>query len=303
MLLKPERLRPGDTIGIAAPAGVFKEAELLEGIAFLEQSGFGVRVGDHVNDRKGYLAGEDPDRAKDLHELFGATDVKAVFAARGGYGSTRLLDLLDYDLIRRNPKIFLGLSDTTALQLAFIEHAGLISYSGIIVAGDLGPERDPFTEAAMWKTLRDGAVGPFEGLKALRGGKAEGRLVGGCLSLICALQGTPHMPDLDGAVLLVEDIGEALYRVDRMLTQLRQTGLLNRVAGIAFGQFYGSDPDERAGWTVEEVLAERTADLGVPVVCRLPYGHQRRRAVLPIGVRVLLDADAGKLSFEEEAVA
>ncbi|MSS70301.1 MAG: LD-carboxypeptidase [Candidatus Latescibacteria bacterium] len=303
MALKPERLRPGDTIGIVAPAGAFKKERLQPGLAYLERAGYGVRVGAHVYDRKRYMAGEDGARAEDLHAFFEAPEVRAIFAARGGYGTTRLLDLLDYDLIQRNPKIFLGFSDTTALQLALYRHAGLITTSGITVCADLGPEREAFTEAAMWRAVRDGAVGPFEGLRPLAGGAAEGRLLGGCLSLVSALQGTAHLPAFDGAVLLLEDVDEAPYRIDRMLTHLRQTGLLGRVAGVAFGHFEGAKPDEGADWTMEEVLADRTADLGVPVVCGLPYGHQRRRAVLPLGARVRLDADAGRLELLESTVA
>lgn len=303
MALKPQRLRPGDIIGIAAPAGAFKKERLQPGIAHLERAGYRVRVGTHAFDRKRYLAGEDEARAEDLHAFFGAPEVRAVFTARGGYGTTRLLDLLDYGLIRRNPKVFLGFSDTTALQLALYRHAGLITYSGITVCADLGQEREAFTEAAMWRAVRDGIAGPFEGLRPLSGGAAEGRLLGGCLSLVSALQGTAHLPAFDGAVLLLEDVDEAPYRIDRMLTHLRQTGLLGRVAGVAFGHFEGARPDEGADWTVEDVLADRTADLGVPVVCGLPYGHRRRRAVLPLGARVRLDADAGSLSLLEETVA
>lgn len=303
MILKPPRLRPGETVGIMAPAGAFKRERLTPGVAHLERMGHPVRLGAHVFDRVRYLAGADADRARDLHDLFEAPDVRAVFTARGGYGTTRLLDLLDYGLIRRHPKLFLGLSDTTALQLALYRHAGLVTCSGITVCADLGGDRDPFTEAAMWRAVRDNAIEPMEGLRVIRGGRAEGPLLGGCLSLICALVGTPHLPDLSGAVLLVEDVDEAPYRIDRMLTHLRSAGVLCRVAGIAFGQFEGSKPDDSADWTVQDVLVDRTADLGVPVVCSLPYGHQRRRVVLPIGTRVRLDADAGSLTLLEEPFA
>ncbi len=302
MALKPERLRPGDVIGIAAPAGAFKKERLQPGIAYLERAGYRVRVGAHAYDRNRYMAGEDGARAGDLHALFADPKVRAIFAARGGYGTTRLLDLLDYGLIRRNPKVFVGFSDTTALQLALYRHAGLITCSGVTVCADLGREREAFTEAATWRAVQEGVAGPFEGLRPIVGGTAEGRLLGGCLSLVCALQGTGHLPDFDGAILALEDVDEAPYRIDRMLTHLRQTGLLRQVAGVAFGHFEGARPEEGADWTVEDVLADRTADLGIPVVCGLPYGHQRRRAVLPIGARARLDADAGRLELLEEIV-
>ncbi|OGG48050.1 MAG: hypothetical protein A3F84_22505 [Candidatus Handelsmanbacteria bacterium RIFCSPLOWO2_12_FULL_64_10] len=303
MALKPERLRPGDVIGIAAPAGAFKKERLQPGIAYLERAGYRVRVGAHAHDRKRYMAGEDEARAEDLHALFADPEVRAIFAARGGYGTTRLLDLLDYGLIRRSPKVFLGFSDTTALQLALYRHVGLITCSGITVCADLGREREAFTEAAMWRAVCEGGAGPFEGLRPIAGGAAEGRLLGGCLSLVCALQGTAHLPAFDGAILALEDVDEAPYRIDRMLTHLRQTGLLRQVAGIALGHFEGARPEEGADWTVEDVLADRTADLDIPVVCGLPYGHQRRRAVLPLGARARLDADAGRLELLESAVA
>jgi muramoyltetrapeptide carboxypeptidase len=302
MALKPERLRRGDLIGIAAPAGAFKKERLQPGIAYLERAGHRVRVGAHAYDRRRYMAGEDGARAEDLHALFADPEVRAIFAARGGYGTTRLLDLLDYSLIRENPKVFVGFSDTTALQLALYRHAGLITYSGVTVCADLGERREAFTEAAVWRAVREGRAGPFEGLRRIAGGGAEGRLLGGCLSLVCALQGTAHLPDFDGAILALEDVDEAPYRIDRMLTHLRQTGLLRRVAGVAFGHFEGARPEEGADWTVEDVLADRTADLGIPVVCGLPYGHQRRRVVLPLGALARLDADAGRLSFLEEVV-
>ena len=210
--------------------------------------------------------------------------------------------MMDYDLIRKSPKIFLGFSDTTALQLAMYRHAGLVSYSGITVCADLGRERDPFTEAAMWGTIQGGEMVSMGGLRSLNGGVAEGALLGGCLSLLCALQGTRHLPDFRGAILLVEDLDEAPFRIDRMLTHLAQTGLLGCVAGVAFGQFKGSEPDKGADWTLEEVLADRTRDLGIPVVCGLPYGHQRRRVVLPLGVRARLDADEGSFALLEDPV-
>ncbi len=301
-MIKPQALKEGDAVGVVAPASPPADPEDLDrGIAVLAAIGLRVRLGRHARERRGYLAGSDRDRAADLMEMFRDPTVQAIFCVRGGYGSGRLLHLLDYGVIRRHPKVFVGYSDVTALHLAIHRRAGLVTFHGPMVAGDLARGLAPFTadflRRALFRAAPLGLVANPPDLPpavAIRGGVARGPLVGGNLSLVVATLGTPYEIETAGRILFLEEVGEAPYRIDRMLTHLRQAGKLDGVAGVAFGEWA-----ERG---VEEVVRDRLGDIGFPVLGNLAIGHGAEKATLPLGVRATLNATAGWLSIDEPAV-
>lgn len=309
MILKPKKLEKGDTIGIVGPASPMIKDRLERGLRYLTERGYGVKKGEHLNDEYGYLAGTDKDRAHDLNQMFREPEVKAIFCTRGGYGTPRLLDLVDYEAIRRNPKIFVGYSDITALQLAIFKKTQVVTFSGPMTAVEMSRRMKPFTENHFWNLITKAAAGTrLEGnvgaLKILRKGKSEGILVGGCLSLICSLLGTPYLPDFQNAILFVEEIGEDPYRIDRNLTQLRLAGILNRLNGIVFGRFENCLPKpNEPSLTIERIICDVTSDLHIPILAELPYGHIDKKYTIPVGTRVYLDAEQGYIELLEEAVS
>ncbi|MDZ7338887.1 MAG: LD-carboxypeptidase [candidate division KSB1 bacterium] len=308
--IKPRRLHPGDTIGIVTPASPMIPERLANGIAYLRARGYNVVEGEHVYAQRGYLAGTDAERAADLNRMFADPDIKAVICSRGGYGVSRLLDQVDYEALRQHPKIFVGYSDLTALQLAIWQRIGLVTFSGPMVAVEMGKGIHPFTEGHFWRMLTsDNLSGPLphpegKALQCLRPGKARGRLLGGCLSLIAPLMGTPFMPALDGAILVLEDIDEEVYRIDRYFAQFRSAGILDKIAGLVFGTFINWEPSEpdKPYLTLEQVIDDYVSDLPIPVATGLAYGHGEAKITLPIGLEAELDADAGTLTILEPAV-
>lgn len=316
-LIKPRRLAPGQTVGIVAPSSPPNEPESVRiAIDIVESFGFRAKPAPHLFEREGYLAGEDALRAADLNALFADEQVDAIFCVRGGYGASRLLPMLDYDIIRANPKILLGYSDITALLLAIYHRTGLVTFHGPIASQTF----TPYTLAEFKKVLFDprppmplGAPPPFERsegrveranrITSLFPGKVQGRLLGGNLSLVAHLIGTPYFPDLTGAILFLEDVGEAVYSIDRMLTQLWLSQHLQKVAGVVFGKFTEPRPSE---WVQnrlqEDVLAERVRALGIPAVMGLMIGHVEDQTVLPVGCLAELDASRGTLTLLEQPV-
>jgi muramoyltetrapeptide carboxypeptidase len=304
----PARLAPGDLIGVVSPASPIDDPSRIEqGIRYLESLGYRTVVGANSARRLGYLAGTDEERASDLHAMFADRRVRAIFCVRGGYGSPRLLSLLDYRLIARNPKIFVGYSDITALHLAFWTKARLVTYHGPMLGVDMVGVMDPMAEESFWRTLnsprRRMMVIPSGGV-VLRGGAAIGRLLGGNLSLFVSLLGTPFQPDFRRALLFLEEIGEEPYRVDRMMTQLRNARILERAAGVAAGYFSDCVPKDsnKPSMSVEEIMREAAASARRPFVVGLPFGHERRSVTIPVGLRVRLDAGAGTLELLEPSV-
>ena len=315
-LIKPRRLRLGDTIGIIAPASASANPDgYARSAAALEQLGFKPKLSPNVRQRWGFLAGTDAERAADLMSMFTDDEVKGIICLRGGYGSARILPLLDFAVIRRHPKVFVGYSDITSLHCALRLQAGLVSFHGPMLEGALAqPELPAFTLHSLLKTVMEpAAAGPLStGLAVptavtIHGGRATGELIGGNLSVLVTTLGTPYQPDFAGRILFLEDIDEKPYRCDRMLTHLLNAGVLAQVAGVAVGMATNChDPQAAPGvayrQTVEDVLAERLGGLGVPVVRNLPFGHVALNATLPVGVRATLDADAGDLLIEAAAV-
>jgi muramoyltetrapeptide carboxypeptidase len=296
--VKPPGIRKGDLIGVISPAGAVDEADLREGLRVLETSGFRVMPGPHVLDRHGYLAGRDEDRLNDLHAMFESPDIRAVLCARGGYGTQRLLERIDYDLVRRNPKVFVGYSDITALLTAIHERTGLITFHGPMVR-DLGSSQGVNLEGLIKAVTYPGqTVLSSEEATVLIPGRAAGPLIGGNLSIICHLLGTPFFPSLEGRILVVEDRGEPLYRIDRMLTHLRLSGRLDGLAGMIAGEFVECGDIS----AIHVLLREMLLDLEIPVVAGFPVGHGANNLTLPMGLRAELDADSMRLTFVEGAL-
>ncbi len=302
-IAKPEALRPGDTIGVVAPAAAVEREYLERGVGALTAMGYRVKVSGHALDRAGILAGTDATRAAELTAFFADPSIKAIFAARGGYGCGRLLPLLDFGAIVRTPKVFVGYSDETYLLNAMVERCRMVAFHGPMVAMDLARGLTPAARAHLSRLLSGETAGTALPARAtLRPGTAEGPLIGGCLSVIVAMIGTPWEPNFDGRILFLEDTGEKAYRIDRMLTQLRQAGALRRVAGIVFGAIHPADGSERERELIAHFLADQVADLSCPVLCGIEAGHGSEHFTLPLGVNVRLEGASRRLIFTESAV-
>lgn len=303
----PKPLSHGDTIGIISPASPQRdESRLFRGIEYLQQKGFKVHLGKNALAKYGgYLAGTDEERIADIEEMFTNPEISAIFCARGGYGTPRLLKKLNYDLIAANPKMFVGFSDTTALQCAIFKRTGLITYSGAMPSVDMADGFDEWSERVFWQAmLSDKPLGSLEqtsSIMPLYEGKAEGRLMGGNLSLLANLCGTPYAPDWEGCILICEDIGEEPYRIDRLLCQLENAGVFDSIVGMAFGQFNDSSlrPTSVEQQSVEEIISEYANKAGVPAIMNVMYGHQKIKWTLPIGAKTVIDGTTGSMTILE----
>jgi muramoyltetrapeptide carboxypeptidase len=313
---KPPRLRAGDTVGLVEPAGFtddeFDLALVKENIVAM---GLVPKPAPHLAARYGYLAGKDRERAADINAMYADKDVRAVFAVRGGWGSARVLPYLDWRTIRANPKLLIGFSDITALHMAFAARAGFTTIHGPGAASSWGElSWNSFRSLAFEaqtplyrnpEATEDRLVQRTGRTRTFQPGKAAGRLLGGNLTVLTALMGTPYLPSFDGAILFLEDTNEAEYRIDRMLTQLALGGVLGRVAGVVFGQC--TDCRARGpsygGFTLSEVLKQHLEPLGVPAFQGALIGHVPNQFSMPVGVRAEIDAAAGTIRILEPAVA
>jgi len=283
-------------VGIVAPASPVDPGFLQIGTARIQSNGFRTLTGRHVEQRLAYLAGTDRQRCEDLNSMLNNPAVRAVLFARGGYGVMRLLDEVDRGAVESDPKILLGMSDITALQLSLFKHCGLTTFAGPMVAGQLGEGLDSLSEEWLLRALTEPVAGrnliPIEdcGIRVIRHGRASGIFLGGCLSLVTSLLGSSHCPDFNDAVLLLEDVHEPPYRIDRMLTQLRLAGVLNKAAAIVLGHFVGPDGTDPSEET-ERIVTELTEYRPVPVISRYPHGHKVPNLTLPIGVPVELNTE------------
>lgn len=281
-------------MALVAPAGPLTEAQLQQAIESVRAFDWEPVVGTYVLERFAYLAGTDEQRVEDLNRFAADDSVDAIWCIRGGYGAMRLLDRLDYDAWRRRPKALIGYSDISALHAAIGERAELVTFHGPTAR----TASTPFSRDSLRAAVIDGgnSCGTAPNAATLCGGRAHGRLAGGNLALVSALMGTPFAPSLDGAILVLEDVNEAVYRIDRMLTQLRLSGALDRVAGIAFGQFTDI-PDEPAGEErrLIDLLEEVAGRCGVPCLAGIPIGHIPDQWTIPLGAMAELGADAKTL--------
>lgn len=286
-LRKPAPLAPGDAVAVLAPGAAVDRVRVESGMARLERAGLRVHPGAHLFDRHGYLAGSDSARLADLHAAFADPEIKAIFCARGGYGCGRLLPHLDRQLLRDNPKVFVGHSDLTFLLTDLMQGAGLVAFHGPLVAA-----LDELATSAMLATVTgDRAPWLLNAPTVVQPGTAEGPLVGGCLSIVTAMLGTPYALDTRGRILFLEDIGEKPYRVDRMLTQLRQAGVFDGVAGVVFGEMIDCSAGRDETVRVLDVVREAFAGAPFPVAYGLPSGHGHGTVTLPFGIHARLSGE------------
>jgi len=304
---KPPCLRPGARVALIAPAGPVSEERLQKALANLSEQGYQVREGAALRQRYGYLAGEDTERLKDLHWAFADPEVDAIWCVRGGYGATRLLPQVDFRLIARHPKPFIGYSDITALHLAIGQRTGMVTFHAPGASADFPPFaldhlRAVLVEPRVPHVLPPSAETGSPAPATLRPGKATGPLVGGNLTLLAALVGTPFQPSFRNKIAFIEDVGEEPYRIDRLLTQLLQTTDLSKAAGIALGTFIDCHPKTpEFSLSLLETLRLCLSGLNMPIAYGLPFGHMPAQATLPYGIRAELDADALTLTLLESA--
>ncbi|MBA4106695.1 MAG: LD-carboxypeptidase [Pirellula sp.] len=306
----PKRLSPGDTIALIAPAGPPDREQVMRFKNHIEQRGYKVKLRDDMFDVEGYLAGSDQRRADEFNEAFADPDVDGVLCVRGGYGCMRMMPLVDWEAVKKNPKLLLGFSDITALH-AGMNKAGIVSFHGPGPASGLGSEEGPtdFTAKYVVRAVETSA-GPYtvevsesvSQVASFGKGKATGRLVGGNLSLISALEGTPYAIDTQDAILMIEDVNEAPYRIDRMVQQLKLAGKLDGIKGVVLGKFTEDfvredklTDDKRFDTT--GVLRQYFENLGVPVLVNYPIGHYPQNCTVPLGGEVEIDADAKTLKI------
>ena len=310
-LIKPPRLRPGDRVGLVSPATAAFETEPTRiWVDALESLGFEVVLGDNYYDRHGYFAGEDAARASDINAFFKEPSVKMIFA-RGGWGAPRVLPLLDYDMIRANPKVLLGYSDATALLSAVHTKTGLVTFHGPSPLNTFSAEHfrrvvmngEHYTLSNPTFITSNDLVQTENRIQTLRGGKATGRILGGNLSLLTAITGSEYLPDWEGSILFIEDVDEAVYRIDRMMTELALSGVLGKIRGFIFGRCTDCDPGRGFGsLTMEEMLAEHIDPLGIPAFSGSMIGHIDEQFTIPLGIDVEIDADAGSIRMLEAGV-
>ena len=315
-LLKPNRLRGGATVAVVAPSSPAPEDEEVRyGLELVESFGFKVKPGKHVFARAQYLAGSDAERAEDLNAMFADRSVDAIMTLRGGYGAMRILPLLDYEMIRRNPKPLIGYSDITALHCAIHKRCGMITYHGQTAMS-------PFSDYSILEfmrvmmrpgnRMRIGAPPPFQKgpgkverenrITPMVPGVARGRLLGGNLTLISCLMGTPWEPDFEGRLVFLEDVHETPYRIDRMLTQLVISGKLAKAAGLIYGKFTDAE-DSGNTFSLEHVLRDAATALGIPAARGVMIGHVDDQTVVPVGVEAEFDGSSGSLTLLESPVA
>lgn len=304
-IILPPPLKPGDTIGIVAPASAAKRKFCQAGLAYLQNRGYQVKIAPNLTRGKFFLAGSDEVRLKYLQEFLEDESLQGIICVRGGYGAIRIVDRLDFQRLSKvRPKVLVGYSDITILQLAILKKLGWVTYSGPMVASEMGQNISSFSEEWLWKLI---TAHPYpidlknpegEELQVWQPGVAEGRLIGGCLSLITPLLGTPLMPDLHGAILFIEDISEKTYHLDKHLQILRLHGVFDQIAGLVVGRFTDCFPKNPArSYTLIDYLNHVLRRYRFPVILNLAYGHLKQRVTLPIGARVRIATDPPSITL------
>lgn len=315
-LLKPARLKSGSHVGIISPAGATFVREDIDVVQDAVRSlGLVPKLAPHLLDRYGYLAGKDRDRAADINQFFADSQVAAILPIRGGWGCSRILPYLDYELIRKHPKIIVGFSDVTSLILGITANTNLVTFHGPNGLTSWKPAQTEYfrrvlfaAERLQFQNLKD----PDDAdrlmqvkyrIQTINPGRARGRLIGGNLSVLSAIAGSPYLPDMTGAILFLEDTNENIYRLDRLMTHLKLTGIFDKLAGFIFGQCPGCAPDADYGsLTLEEVVWNHIQPLGIPAWYGATIGHIDTILTLPIGLEVEIDAKAGTIRMLEAAV-
>ena len=294
----PPALKPGDTLGIVAPASPFDRESFDAGLRVLESMNFNLAIPESIFNQDGYLAGSDQQRADLLNQLFADSDIDGIICARGGYGAMRVLPLLDRDAIHRHPKVFVGFSDITVLLDFLVQRCRMVAFHGPTVT-TLG-KADPSARNRFLSVLSNPETLTLSttSSRVIQSGIAEGRFFCGNLTLFCHLTGTPFQPDFSGGILLIEDQGEAPYRIDRMLTQMRMAGCFDGLAGLALGAFSDCGSSD----AVHRIVADRLGGLNLPILAGFEVGHATVNLTLPVGLPVRLDTDAARLTFAGPAV-
>jgi len=311
-IIRPKALTPGDRIGIVSPSSPVSLEDLEKGVKCFQDRGYHVEIAPHAMNQAGvagqtYLAGDDAGRAEDINRFFARDDIDAIICARGGYGAIRLVDRLNWEVMRSHPKIFVGYSDITTIHLGIARHSGFVSFHGPMTAAH--PNLSDPTKAQFWQMLESiEPVGELptdtSAITTVVGGAAVGDLSGGCLCLLACSCGSKHAPNFDGKIVLIEDVGDAVYRADRNLWQLRNAGLFENAAGFVVGSLtnwrkFEADPPLN---TPEMLFEEFFGSLGKPTVTGFPFGHEPNPLTLPLGVTAHLDADAKTLTLLDPAV-
>ncbi len=306
--IKPNRLKKGDTVAFVTPGSFIDDEGLQKAVQNVEGLGCKVQLSKNIRAHRGFLAGTDQQRLDDLHWAFSDKKINAVWCARGGYGCGRLLTLINYGLIKRNPKIFIGFSDVTALVNTIFQQTGLITFHGPVGASEFTEYTKNHLQAVLMEEKENHIIpsptleGSSPGHLKFNPKKIKGELVGGNLSLLAAMAGTPYAINFKNKIAFIEDIGEKPYRIDRMLTQLRQACNLKMACGIALGDFTDCDSDEPNSLTLKETLTDRLNFKNTPVGYRFPFGHTEDHCTLPIGINVELDVEKMEIKLLGSAV-
>lgn len=305
--LKPAALNVGDTIAISSPAGaVWEDAQIEKFVSILESSGFKVKLGQTLKEKYGYFAGTDELRASEINKFFLDKEVKAIFCMKGGWGCARILDKLNYDVIKNNPKIIMGFSDITSLLIAITSKTGLVTFHGPV--GNSG--WNDFTIDYVKRVLADKEIVSYaypeddtDKHYTITEGKAKGILVGGNLTVLAGMIGSDYLPDWKNKILFLEETGEEPYRIDRMLTQLRLAGVLKNISGFVFGKCVKCEAEEpEKAFTLQQVLEQHIKPLGIPAFYGAMIGHIVNKYTVPIGINAEIDASTGILKLLEPAV-
>ncbi len=314
-MIKPARLKPGDLVGIVAPGGHTDDDAIARAVTNIEALGLRVKLGANLREVRGNYAGSIGQRLDDLHGMFLDREVRAIWAIRGGSGSISLLASIDYALIRANPKILIGYSDITALHLAIYRHAGLVTFHGPVASSRLSdyarthlqavlmaPQPSHTIPMALENSQKD-ELAPHFAIRTVHGGQATGRLIGGNLSMVSALAGTKYAADFRNSIVFLEEVDEAPYRIDRMMTQLQLSQGFEHAAGLMLGVFENcGPPDEDPSLTLEQTLDQHLQPLTIPAVYGYSFGHIRDQFTLPVGVMATLDTERQTLTLLEPAV-
>lgn len=297
-IVVPERIQRGDTIGVAAPAGPFDRKTFSCGARILEDMGFKLFIPPGLFEKDGYLAGPDAHRVQSLNQMFADSSIDGIICARGGYGSMRILPLLDFKVIKNNPKVFIGFSDITALLSVLITRCNLVTFHGPVITSLVDASEE--TKRSLLGNVSSGKRLEIlvPGGKTIKSGVATGQVCGGNLTMLSHLIGTSFAPGYENKILLLEDRGEAPYRIDRMLVHMKLAGCFRRIAGIILGSFEGCGPIE----DIFKIIMNLLEGHSIPILGGLDAGHGRHNLTIPLGVEATLDADAHTLSYHQAAV-
>jgi len=297
-----KKIVPGSTIAVIAPAFPPNKKKTKKGIEYLKDRGYKIIEGSSLSGNYGYLSAPDEQRAREINDFFTQNSIDAIFCARGGWGTLRILDKLDYETIAKNPKLLVGYSDITSLQLAIWQKCRIPSISGPMVAVEMGAGILDFTARYFWDQIENTKdnysidLNALNNIEYIKDGRCSGTVLGGCLSLIAHQLGTPYIPDFKNAILFIEDVGEKPYKIDRYMAQLKQAGVFEEICGLIAGEFVDCE-DENGGFSVKEIIEQYTHNRDYPVLYNFPYGHQAKKIAMPIGVAANLDTAKKNLTF------